>query len=254
MSTGVILLIVGGCLFGGCVVMCSAVSRYGERAAAAKASSSAAASASPKPASGPRESWWTKNRGTYEQLLSDSAKARQSGGEVNAFRAKIASALKDVVEQREDNYRVKTPTDDAEMDAIIPKLRDEKHALDEAWALERPKMLAKRQFVGADPDSIVRTMLLNPNAQELWDKSYEGKFVRWQAKFLQKDMGLLSDFSANVGDSGVVECKMDDDEKTPPYEKLTKWQVVTIEGRLDDLTKKAGEQRATIKLKDCILK
>jgi len=119
--------------------------------------------------------------------------------------------------------------------------------------LANRKRLAKRSFVNVSPDSLFDSMLLNPNANETWDKRYSARYVRWRAKFVKT--GLLSKIVVNAGDSIEAVCSsFDDSYDGKSLDGLKKWDLVTLEGQLLSFEKKSGDMRANVKLGQCIVK
>lgn len=139
---------------------------------------------------------------------------------------------------------------EAEEAARKAKKEEEKEA-----RAELKERLSARKFVSVSPDGVVQTMLWDSDAAEIWAKKYEGRYVRWQAKFTGKGAGILTEFEAQAGSSAKLDCTtLDDSMSRTDLDRFAEWQRVTIEAKLVDISKASGERRADVKLSECIVK
>ena len=115
--------------------------------------------------------------------------------------------------------------------------------------------LAERTFVGIGPDTLFEKLLYSTSKQEIWETKYGGRYVRWSAKFVQKDLGVFSFLRANVGERVVIKCSsLDSSYSADNLDSISRWQKIKVEGQLLSFVKKAGEERMTITLGECIVK
>jgi hypothetical protein len=188
------------------------------------------------------DEWWATRSQEIATLLKEAADARKKG-DVAAIQPKLADSLDQLQKERQ-----RYPMLDTQIGDAVSRLTVEQKATDKV-------RLAARKFSGVTADGLVNAMLFNSNHEELWETTYQGKYVRWQGKFLEKDRGILSYFKANVGESSVVSCKSLDSSQSPDaLDNIQRWQGIKIEGSLVTFEKKAGEDRAMVKLEECIVR
>jgi hypothetical protein len=90
--------------------------------------------------------------------------------------------------------------------------------------------LSKRKFLDASAEEMVEE-LGKKDAVALFERKYLGRYVRWKVKFKGKrDSGV---FLVNVGEQVEAACTLDPSVQGPVLEQLERWQVITLEGRLD---------------------
>jgi hypothetical protein len=92
--------------------------------------------------------------------------------------------------------------------------------------------LAQRRFVAVSDDEMVEE-LVQQDARALFERKYQGRFVRWKVKFKAKRDGDV--FIANAGEHLEAACSMDPCVPEVIFERLEPWQVLTLEGRFADL-------------------
>jgi hypothetical protein len=91
--------------------------------------------------------------------------------------------------------------------------------------------LAQRRFVAVSDDEMVEEMA-QQDAQALFERKYQGRFVRWKVKFKAKRDDDV--FIANAGEHLEAACSMDPclpEVTLERLERLERWQVLTLEGR-----------------------
>jgi hypothetical protein len=117
------------------------------------------------------------------------------------------------------------------------------------------KRLAKRKFIRVSPDSLFR-QLSGPNGTEKFERKYEGKFMRWKAKYVQKGL-MMADFYANAGRYVEMSCDFDSSQDGSRLEGLRPWQRITVEGRFKRpaaFGAKLDRQRVGLVFDECIIR
>lgn len=122
----------------------------------------------------------------------------------------------------------------------------------------RKKERAARKYLGMDPDQFMNKMADDPDLQEKLETEWIGKYVRWQAKFVQAEgVGGLGPFF-NAGTLVEMDCdSLDSDAENAKLGALKKWQPVTIEARFTRVAAmgaKLDQGRMGLVFEDCSVK
>jgi hypothetical protein len=89
--------------------------------------------------------------------------------------------------------------------------------------------LSSREFVDASADEMLGE-LAQKDALDVFERKYRGRYVRWKVKFNAKDEA--GGFIVNAGSHVEISCALDPCAPAETLERLERWQVVTLEGRL----------------------
>jgi hypothetical protein len=116
---------------------------------------------------------------------------------------------------------------------------------------EEKKRLAARQFTWLQPEALAQQVVARNDPDELWGTQYQGKFVRWQAKYERS--GIIVKFVASTGDFTSLSCKDFDPAHDPAkFDDVQQWGRISVEGKLDSFQKQMGKDKVEFILTECI--
>ena len=144
----------------------------------------------------------------------------------------------------------------AKAEAEIEKIKEKEAAAERKAKLMASKSrLGKRKFKKISSDRLVEGLIAAPSMDELWETKYQGKYVRWNAKFVRSGMMLVK-FLADTGSISGLQCKdFDDAFDEAVIEDIKRWDKIVVEGRLSAYGTRLGEKtRLDFMLRECIVK
>ena len=153
--------------------------------------------------------------------------------EIGAFRAQIAAPVAAEKRKQENEARIAAQAAEA-----LPKA-------------EEKKRLAARQFIWLQPEGLAQQLAARNDPDELWGTQYQGKFVRWAAKYERS--GVIVKFVASTGDVTSLSCEDFDPAHDPAkFDDVTQWSRISVEGKLDTFQKQIAKDKVEFKLTECI--
>jgi hypothetical protein len=191
------------------------------------------------------DEWWATRSQEIATLLKEAADARKKG-DVDAIQPKLADTV-DQLQKARQTY----PTLDAQISDAISRLAAEQKAVDTQRKAEEKKRLAARQFIWLQPEGLAQQLAARNDPDELWGTQYQGKFVRWAAKYERS--GVIVKFVASTGDFTSLSCKDFDPAHDPvKFDDVGQWNRISVEGKLDTFKKQMGKDKVEFMLTECI--